>query len=79
MRDYMTMNKVPFVKLLEHVFKLFVLIILIQAPKSVASQDQRYPTEDINLNELEDKFLQLCDIAVEKLKLPLDLPLLLYL
>lgn len=64
--------------IVQWVIPIIFFLTFIQIPvnlKSQDKQDKRYPTENISRNDLEAKFLQLCDLSVQELKLPLELPL----
>lgn len=54
---------------------LMLSLIFMIVPVNGQSQDKRYSSENIGRSDFEAKFFQLCDLAVEELKLPLELPL----
>jgi hypothetical protein len=59
-----------FVKL----FVLSLMLILLQLAGTAQIQKPQYPVDKLNLSELKTKFFQLCDVAVEELKIPPYLP-----
>ncbi len=54
---------------------LLGIFILVQLNGTAQTQKQPYPSEELDVCELKIKFFQLCDVAVERFKIPDDLPL----
>ncbi len=68
-------HNLSFVKTQVIFIMLFVLFNLILLARLTAqSLNPKYPVEELNLSDLKTKFFQLCDIAVEELKIPPYLP-----
>ncbi len=57
-------------KSLVKLLTLSVTLILLQLSGIAQTQNQLYPSGELKIDELRTKFFQLCDVAVERLKIP---------
>jgi hypothetical protein len=69
-KNIIKQNKMICMKKLVKLTTLLGLFILVQLTGTAQIQKQPYPSGELNLNELKAKFFQLCDVAVERLKIP---------